>query len=166
MRKTADRLIGLFASIGALGLFFEVGVILVDVIGRSFGRPVYGSQDLIGMTMVIVVFGAMALCDRNGGHISVDLFERYFPSRLNRWIDVLAAVTGAVIFVGIAWTVWESSKISTMLNLSTNLLNLPKAWFQWVLSIFAIGTALGMALRAIEMAFRQTDIRKHTEPDL
>ena len=51
LRKIADRLIGLSATIGALGLLVEVVVILVDVIGRALGKPLYGSQDMITMTM-------------------------------------------------------------------------------------------------------------------
>lgn len=159
LRTFADRLIGLSATIGALALIVEVGVILVDVIGRAFGHPMYGSQDLITMVMVILVFGAMALCDRNGGHIAVDLFERYYPPLMNRIIDVVAALMGAVIFVALAWAVWESAKLSTMLNLSTNLLRLPKAWFQWALVGFCLLTAFGMALRALELAFRGFDVR-------
>jgi TRAP-type C4-dicarboxylate transport system permease small subunit len=159
LRTFADRLIGLSATIGALALIVEVGVILVDVIGRAFGHPMYGSQDLITMAMVILVFGAMALCDRNGGHIAVDLFERYYPPLMNRIIDVVAALMGAIIFVALAWAVWESSKLSTMLNLSTNLLRLPKAWFQWALVGFSLLTAFGMALRALELAFRGFDVR-------
>ena len=159
LRTFADRLIGLSATIGALALILEVGVILVDVIGRAFGHPMYGSQDLITMVMVILVFGAMALCDRNGGHIAVDLFERYYPPLMNRIIDVFAALMGAIIFVALAWAVWESSKLSTMLNLSTNLLRLPKAWFQWALVGFCLLTAFGMALRALELAFRGFDVR-------
>lgn len=154
LRAVADRLIGLSASIGILGLFAEVGVIVVDVVGRAFGRPLYGSQDLVTMGMVFVVFGGMALCDRRGGHIAVDLLEHRFPPAFNRAIDIAAALLGVVIFVLIAWAVWESAKISQMLNLSTNLLRLPKAWFQWALCGFALLTALGMALRAAEMALR------------
>lgn len=59
IRKLADRLIGLSAVLGSLGLLVEVGIILTDVIGRLFGHPLFGSQDLITMTMVIVVFGGM-----------------------------------------------------------------------------------------------------------
>ncbi|MBT8409095.1 MAG: TRAP transporter small permease, partial [Alphaproteobacteria bacterium] len=95
IRNLADRLIGLSATIGAIGLFIEVSVILVDVIGRAFGRPLYGSQDLVTMTMVLVVFGGMALCDRTGGHIAVDIFERRFPDALNRLIDIGSALLGA-----------------------------------------------------------------------
>ena len=149
LNKVADGLIDLSATIGAIGLLVEVAIILVDVVGRALGKPLYGSQDLITMTMVIVVFGAMALCDRNGGHIAVDLFERYYPPALNRTIDIVSALTGAVIFATLAWAVWDSSKLSLMLNLNTNLLHLPKAWFQWALCVFALITALGMFLRAV-----------------
>ena len=112
------------------------------------------------MTMVIVVFGAMALCDRQGGHISVDLFERSYPELMNRVIDILSALLGAVIFLGIAYAVNESAKISTMLNLSTNLLRLPKDLFQNGLSIFALLTSVGMALRAVELPLSGRGIRK------
>jgi TRAP-type C4-dicarboxylate transport system permease small subunit len=159
----ADGLIGLSATIGALGLIVEVFVILVDVIGRALGSPLLGLQDLIMMTMVILVFGGMALCDRKGGHIAVDLFERYYPRRMNRFIDILSALVGAVIFVALAWAVLESSKISLMLNLSTNLLLLPKAWFQWALCGFALVAAFGMAVRALELTLGWGDVRMETE---
>jgi TRAP-type C4-dicarboxylate transport system permease small subunit len=160
IRKLADGIISLSAALGALGLIFEVIIILADVIGRALGSPLYGSQDIVTMTMVILLFGAMALCDRQGGHIAVDLFERSYPAVLNRFIDVFSALLGTVIFVGIAYAVNESAKISTMLNLSTNLLLIPKAWFQNGLSIFALITAAGMALRAVELTLSGRDIRK------
>ncbi|MBU1468400.1 MAG: TRAP transporter small permease [Gammaproteobacteria bacterium] len=160
IRKLADGIISLSAALGALGLIFEVIIILADVIGRAMGSPLYGSQDIVTMTMVILLFGAMALCDRQGGHIAVDLFERSYSAVLNRFIDVFSALLGAVIFVGIAYAVNESAKISTMLNLSTNLLLIPKAWFQNGLSIFALITAAGMALRAVELTLSGRDIRK------
>lgn len=159
LRTIADGLISLAAAIGALALLIEVGVILVDVVGRAFGRPLYGSQDMITMVLVVVVFGAMALCDRNGGHIAVDLFERRFPDGLNRAIDIVAAALGAVIFLVLAWAVWDSARLSVMLNLSTNLLRLPKAWFQGALIGFSLLTALGMALRAIELSLGRRDVR-------
>lgn len=160
IRKLADRLIALSAAIGALGLIFVMLVILVDVVGRAFGSPMYGSQDVITMSMTVVVFGAMVLCDRQGGHISVDLFERSYPDWMNRVIDIVSALLGAIIFVMIAYAVNESAKLSTMLNLSTNLLRLPKVWFQNGVSLFALLTALGMLLRAVELSLSGRDVRK------
>ena len=101
----------------------------------------------------------MAVCDRIGGHISVDIFERYFSDDLNRMLDALSALLGAIIFLVIAWTVYDSAKLSLMLNLSTNLLNLPKAWFQWILVAFALISSFSMMVRSVELAICKTDIR-------
>lgn len=148
LMRWTDRLIGLSAFIGTAGLMFVVGVILVDVVGRNFGRPLYGSQDMVTMTMVLIVFGGMALCDRLDGHIVVDIFETAFSDRLNRVIDVASALLGALIFALIAWAVWNSAQLSEMLNLSTNLLRLPLAWFQYTLVAFSTVALLALALRA------------------
>lgn len=166
LRSWADRLIGLSATIGALGMLVEVAVILTDVTGRAFGNPLYGSHDMITMTMVILVFGGIAMCDRDGGHIAVDIFEPRYPAWLNRYIDIFAATLGAVIFVFIAWAILESAKLSMMLNLSTNLLRLPKAWFQWGLAGMSIVTAFSMLLRAIELALSRRDIRTEKAPSV
>ena len=163
LRKTADRLIGLSATLGAVALVAVMVTILIDVVGRALGSPLYGSQDIVTMSMVILVFGGMALCDRQGGHIAVDLLEPRFPPRVNRLIDIVVALTGALIFAFIAWAVWDSAKLSQMLNLSTNLLRLPKAWFQWALAGFSVLAALGLLLRGAELALSGRDIRRETE---
>ncbi|MCG6113103.1 MAG: TRAP transporter small permease [Paracoccus sp.] len=149
LQRWTDWLIGLSAFIGTGGLLFIVGVILVDVIGRNFGRPLYGSQDMVTMTMVLIVFGGMALCDRLDGHIVVDIFEGAFPELVNRVIDIASALLGAVIFALIAWTIWNSAQLSQMLNLSTNLLRWPLAWFQYAVVAFSGVTVLALLMRTL-----------------
>lgn len=160
VRTLADRLIGLSAALGSVSLMLIVVVILIDVIGRGFGKPLYGGQDITTMAGVIVVLAPMALCDRFGGHISVDLFERYFPDGMNRAIDIFVAVLGAIIFATLALATWQSAKLSLLLNLSTNLLYIPKAWFQWAGVAFMCLAALGLALRAVELTVTGRDVRK------
>lgn len=151
LRKFSDGLTSLSAMVGTLGLLFVVGVILTDVIGRNFDRPLYGAQDLITMTMVIIVFGGMALCARTNSHIVVDIFEYVFSPQLNRAIDVVAALLGMVIFCLIAYAVFQSAMLSRMLNLSTNLLRLPNAWFQLALCGLSLVAALTQAMRALAL---------------
>lgn len=147
----AGRVIALSALLGTIGLLAEVGVILVDVTGRYFGAPLRGAQDITQMAMVILVFGGMALCDRQGGHIAVDIFESRFPIWMNRLSDILSALLGAVIFLGIAWTMWESAALSRLLRLATNIIHLPKAYFQYYVIAACLVTAFGMGLRALTL---------------
>lgn len=152
LTRWADRLISLSALVGTLGLLTEVLVILIDVIGRYFGAPLVGSQDISQMAMVLVVFGGMALCDKIGGHVSVDVFERLLPTRALWLGDVIAPFLGAAIFCAIAWTVWESAALSRMLHLATNIIYLPKAWFQYAIVAMSLITALGMLIRGFAIA--------------
>jgi TRAP-type C4-dicarboxylate transport system permease small subunit len=152
LQKGADGLTRLSALIGMIGLIAEVVVILIDVVGRFFGHPLTGAQDISMMAMVLIVFGGMALCDRIGGHIAVDLFENSMPTWMVRLGDVISALLGAAIFFGIAWTTWESAGLSRMLNLATNIINLPKAWFQYFMVVASVITALGMLLRALTLS--------------
>lgn len=145
----AGWVIALTAVLGTLGLMTEVAMILADVTGRYFGAPIRGAQDVTQMAMVVLVFGGMALCDRQGGHISVDLFERHFPGWLNHLADIVAAILGAAIFLGIAWTTWESAGLSRLLNSATNIIRLPKYWFQYYVIGASLVAVLGMSLRAV-----------------
>ncbi len=150
--KVADRATSLSAILGTLGLIAEVVVILIDVIGRYFGSPLRGAQDVTQMAMVVLVFGGMALCDRQGGHIAVDLFERSFPRWLVRLTDILAAALGALVFGLIAWNMWKAAGLSQMLNLSTNIIGLPKDWFQFFVVACSVITTFGMTLRAVSLS--------------
>jgi len=151
LRKVADGLIQLSATIGGIGLIFEVILILADVVLRFFGSPIVGAQDLSQMAMTVVVFGGMALCDRIGGHVAVDIFERSFPHWMNHLANIVSAFLGAAIFACLAWTIYESAKLSVMLNLATNIISLPKQYFQWGVCIFSAITAFAMLLRGIEL---------------
>lgn len=153
----ADRLISLSALIGTIGLIVEVSVIIIDVIGRYFGHPLTGARDMSQMAMVVVVFGGMAMCDKVGGHISVDIFESKFPAIVNKLSDIISPLIGAVIFLILAWTLWESSVLSRMLNLATNIIYLPKAWFQYIAIFMSLITALGMTLRALSVAYPRSN---------
>lgn len=147
----AARVTALVAVLGTLGLVAEVVVILIDVIGRFFGLPLRGAQDITQMSMLVLVFGGMALCDRIGGHVSVDVFERKFSVGLRRATDIAAALLGAAIFAGIGWNMWKSAAMSAMLNQKTNIINLPFAWFKYFIVLACVITVFGMIVRAVSL---------------
>jgi TRAP-type C4-dicarboxylate transport system permease small subunit len=146
-KRVADFLADASVAVGGAALVAAGAIIVVDVVGRVFGAPLRGAQDLAQMALVLIVFGGMAFCDRIGGHVSVDLFETSFSVRANLWFAAFANGLGALIFSLIAFEIWESSKISQMLNLATNILKLPKAPFQYAVAAFCVITALGMLVR-------------------
>jgi len=146
----ADRLISLSAFIGTIGLLTGVLDVVIDVVGREFHQPLRGAQDISQMAMVTMVFGGMAIADRMQAHIAVDVFEGVFSKRLNRITQIVAPLVGCAVFLLMAKAMWDSAALSRLLNLSTNIIYLPKAWFQYMVVAMSLTTALAMFLRAID----------------
>ncbi|MCK2046247.1 TRAP transporter small permease [Chromohalobacter moromii] len=152
--RMLDRLISLSSIIGTLALIFIVLVTLVDVTGRLFGFPLTGAQDLSEMTMVIVVFGGMALCDKQGGNIAVDIFEDKFPRKMNFCLDIAGWLIGCAIFTAIGYTMIGAAEMSELLNLSSNIIGIPKGPFQYAVSFFSFLTAFAMFARIVTTLLR------------
>lgn len=145
-----DHLVRASAVIAALALIGIVITILVDVAGRNLlGAPLRGTQDLVQVALIIIIFGSVALVDRKDANVAVDLLEHQFSPRLNLVLTVAGRLTGALIFFGIAWTMVDSAAISAMLNLSTNILTIPKAPFQYIIAAFSILAGVSMVLRVV-----------------
>lgn len=158
LRRGTDLLISLCALVGAAGLMVALGVVAADVIGRALGAPLFGARDIVSMAGVFVVFGGMAQAHRKGAHIVVDLFERYFPPRLNLVLTVAGHLLGAMVFGLIAWQLWLTVDLARLLRMSTNLLYLPRAPFLQAMTVMAGVCALSMVLTAVEtlLAARET----------
>lgn len=157
----ADRLISLSAFVGTVGLLTGVIAVVIDVIGREFHSPLKGAQDISQMAMVTMVFGGMALADRLDAHISVDIFEGLFSKALNRITQIVAPIVGCAVFLFLAKAMWDSAALSRLLNLSTNIIYLPKAWFQYMAVAMSLVTALAMALRAIDNFLGREELPEH-----
>jgi len=80
------------------------------------------------------------------------------PNWMIRAGDIGAALLGAVVFFGIAWTTWAS--IAQMrgygIILKTNIIGLPFDWFKGAIVVMSIITALGMTLRAVALILGKT----------
>lgn len=152
IQRVVGFLVSAAALLGGAALVFLVGVICVDVVGRFFGSPLYGSRDLVQMGAVLVIFGGMAYADRREGHIQVDILANAFSPAMNRWLLVLGYLFGAVVFGLIAWQLWVSAGLSQMMRSTYNLVTVPRAWFQYSIAALSVVAAAQMLLRAAALA--------------
>ena len=147
LRRWLDRLINIAAIMASVVLVAIVMAILADVAGRNLlNAPLRGTQDLMQVALIIIIFGAVAMVDRQDANIAVDLLEPKFSPLLNRSLNLIGRWLGALIFFGIAWAMVDSATISKLLNLGTNILNIPKAPFQYLISACSLLTAVSMVL--------------------
>lgn len=72
--QTLHRLETLLALIGGLAVFALMMLAVFSVGGRNFfNQPLPGYVDWIEQTMPLIAFVGIAYCQRNGGHIRMDI---------------------------------------------------------------------------------------------
>ncbi|WP_210270075.1 TRAP transporter small permease [Aureimonas mangrovi] len=137
VERGIDALARFCARLAGAVLLGVTAMLLADVAGRFFGHPLFGAQDVAEMSMVIITFGVVALLDRRGDQIRVDLFGPVMSARFRRVVDRLSSLLAAVIWLTLAWTQVDAAELSSLLSLSTNILGIPRAPFEYALAAFA-----------------------------
>lgn len=90
--------------LGGVTIFLLVLLAVVHVVGRKlFNAPVFGYVDWIEQLMVIFAFFGISYCQREGGHIRMDILVGRFRGRtlwLVEWISVLfmLLLTAALVY--------------------------------------------------------------------
>jgi C4-dicarboxylate transporter DctQ subunit len=78
-------------------------MVVIQVTGRYiFNRPIQGYIDYMEMMMAVLVFLTLALCQREGGHIRMDMFmERVLkgglPYKIDEFVQLLFSFIGFAI---------------------------------------------------------------------
>ena len=109
--------------IGAACLFGMALLTAVDVIGRMFKHPIFGSVELVTFMAVFVVAMALPYTHENKGHIGVELFVRKLSRKTRAIIDIITGTAGLCLFVLVSWRMFiyaiklkESGEVSMNLE--------------------------------------------------
>lgn len=117
-------LVGALEGLAGALLLALVAVTVVDVIGRYLlNAPLAGAFELTQLTLCALVFAALPLVSRSGGHVGVDLLVEALPPLARRIAAVLAATVSAVVLLYFAWRLgllaarqWEDGARSVALG--------------------------------------------------
>lgn len=91
-----------------LVLFAMMSMTTADVLLRKIAnRSILGSLELTEMMMAIVVFGALAHCEKNDGHIRIDLVMKRFSRRVQLIIDAITQFVCFVLFGFMTWALFD-----------------------------------------------------------
>lgn len=89
--------------IGAIALTTMMLLTVVDVIGRFFKSPVFGSVELVGFLATIVVAAALPYTYKMDGHVGVEILVRLLPDKTQTWIDIVTRTLTFILFCLITW---------------------------------------------------------------
>ncbi len=103
LSKALDNFSGLLKLLGAAALTGLMLLTVVDVIGRYFKHPIFGSVELAGFCAVIIVAAALPYTYKLEGHVGVEIMMRMFPKKIQLIMDICTRVLTLVLFVLISW---------------------------------------------------------------
>jgi len=109
-----------------------VGMMLltcVDVVGRAFGHPIFGSVEIVGFMATLAVVMAMPYTHLVQGHIGVEIIVRLFSEKTQTIIDICTGIISLILFAVVTWrmtvyanTMKKSGEVSMNLEFPEHLI--------------------------------------------
>lgn len=110
--------------VGAACLVGMTALTCVDVVGRFFKHPVFGSVELVTFMGIFVVAFALPYTHENRGHIGVELLVRRFSKKTRALIDIFTELVSLIFFSLVTWRMFlyafkmrQSGEVSMNLEL-------------------------------------------------
>ncbi len=106
-----DKINVVLAFFACIVLFLMMLNVAIDVLLQIvFGTPLPLTLEVVSYYyMLVVAFIPLAMVERKGGHIKVDLLVQFFPPMLQRLIDATMALAGAAFFGLVAWVTLQEA---------------------------------------------------------
>ncbi|HSL60588.1 MAG TPA: TRAP transporter small permease [Desulfotignum sp.] len=96
--------------IGAIALTTMMMLTVVDVIGRFFKSPIFGSVELVGFLATIVVASALPYTYKVDGHVGVEILVRLLSDKTQTVIDIFTRTITLILFILITWQMFLYAK--------------------------------------------------------
>ncbi len=97
VRDALQRSLATACSItGGTALLLLLGITVAEVVARYLiGVSLLGAEDLVTMSLTVLVAAAVVCAAQEGGHVSVELAGRFDGGRARRAADAVARLLGA-----------------------------------------------------------------------
>ncbi len=105
-----DKFSDFLKIIGAIALTSMMLLTVVDVIGRFFKHPIFGSVELVGFLATIVVAAALPYTYKVDGHVGVEILVRLLSKKAQVCIDIFTRVLSFILFSLVTWQMFLYAK--------------------------------------------------------
>lgn len=110
--------------VGAVFLFGMALLTCLDVIGRLFKYPIFGTVELVSFMGAIAIACSLPFTHQENGHIGVELFTRKLPRKVRYILELCTESLSLALFILVSWRLFyysvsmkESGELSMNLQL-------------------------------------------------
>lgn len=124
IRKTLLIVTDKLKMVGAVFLLGMALLTCVDVVGRIFKHPIFGSVELVSFMGAIAIACSLPYTHQEKGHIGVELFMQKLPKKARHIIELCTELLSLALFIVVSWRMFHfsiSSKESGVLSMNLQL---------------------------------------------
>lgn len=133
-----DRIVIALAMIGGglvLAFMVLMGTVNVLVMRKVLNAPIKGAEDLLILSLVILVAFAIPFGGRVGAHIEIEIFENRMSRGFARWsMFVLRLLAGGMMFV-MTYQLVRAGQKATIYGETTQQLLISYEYFYYLLAV-------------------------------
>jgi TRAP-type transport system small permease protein len=143
LKRFVDALQTGLSITSAAVLFLMMAITAVDVAGRYIlNMPLPGGFEITELLLAALIYCGLPLVSWRREHIVIDTFDRFFPPRLKRALDIVAEVICAATLSGMGYLIFLRAARVAEYGETTNVLKLPLAPIAYVMGVMIVVAAL------------------------
>jgi len=112
MQSIVSKLNNLLSAITGWLMLVMMGILLIDIIWRTFARPLLGMAEMSVFVMMIVIYLGFSRCEEHGDHVRLEFLVEMVRGRVrNAMVHTarfLAVITVAALFYAVATDAWNA----------------------------------------------------------
>ncbi|HEX2215746.1 MAG TPA: TRAP transporter small permease [Xanthobacteraceae bacterium] len=166
--RTLELLAEWFALVGGLVVVVLMAMIALDALGRKTFGALPGAHEFSEALMVPAVFLPLMFVQLKREHVFVSVVTAAMPVRAQAFLDGIAAIVGALIFIFLTWlAVVKALDAFAVREYRVAIIAVPIWPFRWIIPL---GTGLLVfqlvltAMEELSRAFGRAEPAPEVEP--
>ncbi len=101
--KALEKFSSLLKAVGAMSITCMMMLTVVDVVGRFFKHPIFGSVELVSFLATIVIAASLPYTYKVDGHVGVEILVRLLPQKAQLVIGLFTRTISLILFGIVTW---------------------------------------------------------------
>jgi len=135
--KLLDRILtGIAILFGGVTLAFMTlfSVWNVLVMRKALNSPIIGAEDLLILSLVVIIALSVPLGARTGAHIEIEILESRMSTVFAKWSLIFVKIIGSAVLCLMAWRLWHAGKAAVRFGETTQQLLISFEPFYYLLT--------------------------------
>lgn len=123
--------------LGGVVLAFMTGFSVWNVLimRKAMNNPITGAEDLLLLSLVVIVALSVPLGARTGAHIEIEVLEAQMSRAFAKWSMVLVKILGVLLLSFMSWRLWHAGQSAERFGETTQQLLISYEPFYYLLAV-------------------------------